>query len=96
LAQFYAGLVCEKLENRLPSALDAYRKLLQQQNGAYTVHNKWIEENDRPCEVIRISMIECRSRGILDYGEFAEVLDRQREQITGGKEIKGKGQLSLF
>jgi hypothetical protein len=38
LAQFYTGVLCKKLEQRVPGALHAYNELLKHQSGVYKCH----------------------------------------------------------
>lgn len=74
LAQFYTKTVCEKLAARFPAALEAYQALLQTQSPVYTEHEHWIKDHPHLKEAVRFSMIQCRSKGIVDYGEFMHIL----------------------
>ena len=76
LAQFYTKTVCEKLAARFPAALEAYQALLQTQSPVYTEHEQWIKDHPHLKEAVRFSMIQCRSEGIVRYGDFMEVLQR--------------------
>jgi hypothetical protein len=81
LAQFYTGVVCKKLEQRMPAALNTYQELLKFQTGPYKAHLAWVPEDQQGREIIRVSMIECRSQGITASEAFAEVLRRHGRQI---------------
>lgn len=76
LAQFYTKTVCEKLAARFPAALEAYQALLQTQSPVYTEHEHWIKDHPHLKEAVRFSMIQCRSEGVVRYGDFMEVLQR--------------------
>jgi hypothetical protein len=83
LAQFYTQILCMRLEHRMPAALEAYQALLKKQSGPYTAHLKWVEFDERGGEIIRISMIECRSRGITASSNFSEAIKRYRLGVRG-------------
>lgn len=83
LAQFYTSVLCRRLEHRMPAALAAYESLLAKQNGPYRAHEAWVKDHAQAGEVVRVSMIECRSRGITASGDFAEAIKRYREGIRG-------------
>jgi hypothetical protein len=50
LAQFYCGLVCERLESRFLGVTEAYLKLLEKQAGSYTIHLNWVPPNSTRSE----------------------------------------------
>jgi hypothetical protein len=81
LSQFYTAIVCEKLKHRIPSALKAYKKLLDFQTGPYLSHLDWSENDLSAGEIIRVSMIQCRSQNVTKYTEFKNVLEKHREGI---------------
>jgi hypothetical protein len=80
IAQFYTGAICLKMKDRYPAALRAYEALLTLQCGPYLVHKEWVKTpgtevvSARAGEVIRASMVECRSRGTQQYSEFLKTL----------------------
>ena len=82
LAQFYAKVICKKLETRFPAAWDAYERLLKLQSGPYLVHEDWTEGSEAAGEVVRISMITCRSTNTTKLGRF-EVIRRQQAERLG-------------
>lgn len=82
LAQFYTSVVCQKLELRYPAALEAYEKLLERQGSAYVVHKGWAKEHPSRGEVVRISMIKCRTRGQVKYKDFLETVGNEAGAIT--------------
>ena len=92
LAQFYTSVVCNKLKPRMPAALDAYDKLLKHQSEPYRVHEGWwkseaseqSEEKKNQIsmgEVVRISMIECRSQNEKIYDNFAGIIGKHRSHL---------------
>ncbi|HEV2491961.1 MAG TPA: hypothetical protein VG204_02695 [Terriglobia bacterium] len=82
LAQFYTKVICKKLETRFPSGWEAYERLLKLQSGPYLVHEDWTEGNEAIGEVVRISMITCRSTNTVRPGRF-EVIRRQQAGRLG-------------
>jgi hypothetical protein len=70
-----------ELESRIPAAFVAYQQLLKLQSGAYTIHTRWVPENQAAGEIIRVSMIEGRSQGIRDIESFEQLLEINRERI---------------
>jgi len=93
LAQFYTSVLCQRLEQRMPAALAAYKVLLAKQSGPYRAHEAWVKDHPQAGEVIRVSMIECRSQGITDAKEFEAAIKKYREGIRGTKPRPGKQQL---
>jgi hypothetical protein len=83
LAQFYTQVVCKRIGHRMPAALDAYRALLSKQSGPYKAHLNWVQDNENGGEIVRVSMIECRSKGIQASSEFAGAIRRNRMGIRG-------------
>lgn len=81
LSQFYTAVVCEKLVSRIPSALEAYKKLLDFQTGPYKAHLDWSSDNLSAGEIIRVSMIQCRSRSVIQYPEFKNILEMHQQGI---------------
>src|SRR5690606_22172982 len=70
LAQFYTQAVCTLLEPRFPAARMAYEALLAKQRGTYKEHLKWVDNDERGGEIVRVAMIECRSRGMKHAKDF--------------------------
>ena len=85
LAQFYTGVLCRRLEQRMPMANVAYEALLNKQSGAYRAHLQWAKNEDQAGEIVRISMIECRSQGIMETNGFTAAIDKYRQGIRGRK-----------
>lgn len=77
LAQFYTSVICEKLSVRFPEALITYRKLLEIDTGAYKAHTEWATNEKSRGEIIRVSMIKCRTQMITDYDAFKELLENE-------------------
>jgi hypothetical protein len=85
LAQFYTKVISRRLQERMPAALHAYEALLKEQSGPYRAHLHWVEGDERGGEIVRVSMIECRSRGITASSNFSEAINRYRLEIRGRK-----------
>lgn len=83
LAQFYTEVICEQIKQRLPTAVNAFEKLLEGQSDVYREHKNWLteEHSEHVGETIRISMLECRSRGICSKGRFQQVLNDYRDKF---------------
>lgn len=86
LAQFYAQVICRRLGPRMPTALQAYEALLEKQSGPYKAHRKWVGDDERGGEIVRVSMIECRSKGLTAANSFTTALRRYRNGVRGSKE----------
>jgi len=84
LAQFYTASICSKLEHRFPSVQQAYKSLLALQSGPYRVHEEWLngQDKDRAGEVLRMSMIRCRSTGITKLADFQFVRRQSRRGLN--------------
>ena len=80
LAQFYTASICRKLQQRFPSAWEAYESLLKHQSGPYCVHEPWIKDTAAG-EVLRITMIACRSNGITKLVEFESAREQHRKEL---------------
>ena len=83
LAQFYTKVICTRLQDRMPAALQGYEALLKEQSGPYRAHLNWVESDERGGEIVRVSMIECRSRGITASSNFSEAIKRYRFGVRG-------------
>ena len=83
LAQFYTQVICRRLERRMPSALATYEKLLEKQSGPYRAQLGWVEDDEHGGEIIRVSMIECRSKGLIEASVFNEAIKRYRIGVRG-------------
>lgn len=78
LAQFYTRAICRKLDQRMPSALQAFETLLKHQSHIYQDFQTWAERSRHQGEVVRFSMIQCRTMGTTEYGTFLETLQSPR------------------
>ena len=83
LAQFYTSVLCRRLDQRMPAALKAYEVLLEKQSGPYRAHEAWVEDHAQAGEIVRVSMIECRSQGITKGDKFVAAIKKYREGIRG-------------
>ncbi len=84
LAQFYTASICSKLEHRFPNVQRAYENLLALQSGPYRVHEEWFngQDQDRAGEVVRMTMIRCRSVGITKFTDFQSVRKQYRQGLS--------------
>lgn len=82
IAQHYTETICAKLRSRLPSAAEAFEKVLLCQSEPYGFHKTWRIEDGARGEVVRVSMIECRARRLTDYRVFLQVLDAYGGQLS--------------
>lgn len=78
LAQYYARVVCRRLDERFPPALTAFDGLVSTQSRIYTDFQTWLQHCKQPGEVVRFTMIHIRTNGILDYGYFRNELEQLR------------------
>lgn len=83
LAQFYTKVVCEQIEQRFPAAKEAFEELLKNQSEVYKEHENWSkkEASGHLGETVRISMIECRSKGILERDRFQKIVERSQSNF---------------
>ena len=83
LAQFYTQVICEQIEPKLPAAKNAFEKLLDVQSTIYKEHQKWStsEDSEHVGETVRISMLECRSKGIIEASYFRSILEKYRNNF---------------
>ena len=89
IAQFYTEVVSRKLETRNPLVLPAYKKLTDIQRGPYRVHEEWAKRKsagrDVPMpqagEIVRATLVQCRSRHISDYGVMKQVIANSAKQL---------------
>jgi hypothetical protein len=82
LAQFYTEAVCRRLESRHPEILEAFEKFLNKQSGPYRAHLDWAKDVETRNEIIRNSMIQCRSViGTTQYEAFLLMMDHHTELI---------------
>lgn len=86
LAQFYTQVVCKRLEKRMPAALKAYQVLLEKQSSRYKAQLEWVGDDKNSSEIIRVSMIECRSTGLTKSSAFSEAVKRYRIDLRGPKQ----------
>jgi hypothetical protein len=83
LAQYYTETICSRLEPRMPSALAAYHALLQHQSAPYQAQLSWTEGGRRSSEIIRVSMLEFRSKGLESHADFTSAVNRYRVGVRG-------------
>lgn len=90
IAQFYTGVICRKLAARFPQALAAFDALLEHQSGPYAVHQEWAKEHPAAGEVVRVSMIECRSQNTTNYVTFTGALERHQGVLSAKQPSRPK------
>ena len=91
IAQFYTEVVARKLETRNPPVLPAYQKLTDIQQGPYRVHEEWAKRKsagkDTPMpqagEIVRATIVQCRSRHVSDYGVMKQIIESSANQLAG-------------
>ena len=81
LAQFYTEIVCKNTAPRQPNAKLAFERLLKNQAPPYTDYRTWAQGHNRSGEIVRFSMIDCRSKGITTYQDFLEQLKETAENL---------------
>lgn len=78
LAQFYAEVLCRRVQARMPGAQSVFFALLAKQAPPYRADLDWVKDGERVGEVIRVSMIECRSQGLQRAAAFTAAVERHR------------------
>ncbi len=81
LAQFYTGIVCNRVEDRAPGTVEAFKALLKYQSEAYTLFQSWTQNRERAHEIIRSAMVHTRKRKLVQYQDFLDEIDRNRERM---------------
>lgn len=83
LAQFFTEHLCRELGDRLPGALPAFERLRDCQPLQYRAYRDWVgpETTDRG-EIIRVSMIECRRKGVTGAADFRRTISRYRASVA--------------
>ncbi len=81
LAQFYTGAVCERMAERRPSPVGAFKHLLDNQEGPYLAHKDWTAPNESAGEIVRKAMVEYRMRPEGGYERFRDLLMRARRDL---------------
>ena len=88
LAQFYTGVVCSKLDQRLPAAKVAYERLLEHQAAAYTAHRGWTQPEEAGGEIVRLAMIQARTNREVKYETFRRLLEAHRQTLNRGRPLR--------
>jgi hypothetical protein len=91
IAQFYTQVVSRKLETRNPAVLPAYQRLTAIQRGPYRVHEEWAKRKTgdkdtvlpQAGEIVRATLVQCRSRGVDDYGMMKQIIQSSAKQLAG-------------
>lgn len=78
IAQYYTEAVCRNLETRFPDTIMAFSNLLKKQATPYTHFKKWSLPETASGEIVRLSMIACRSQGLTEYKDFLTVMRRYK------------------
>ncbi len=77
IAQFYTEVVCQRISDRYPKALEAFNQILKNQSPPYTTYRSWFPQNAfavEAMEAMHASIIICRSKHIKVSEIFAEVI----------------------
>lgn len=78
LAQFYTEVFCNRQNGQAPELLGAFNDLLEIQRNNdltwYTCFENWAKEHGHRNEIIRVAMIETRTRGIQDYQDYLSLI----------------------
>lgn len=91
LAQFYTAVLCRRLADRMPAAFDAYKQLLAKQSGPYKAHLAWVKGDEQGGEIVRVTMIECRSQGMTEAKAFSEAIKKYRDGIRARSKTESVG-----
>ena len=91
IAQFYTEVISRKLETRNPPVFPAYKKLTDIQQGPYRVHEEWAKRKSgdkdtllpQAGEIVRATLVQCRSRGVDDYGMMRQIIQSAARQLAG-------------
>lgn len=80
LAQYYAWLVCKRIDESLSGVLKAYESLLDKQHGPYRAHEPWVK--DFTPEHVRLAMLHTRrDRPVIDVDFFTNALESAKAQL---------------
>ena len=85
LAEYYAGVVSDRLASRAPEMPIAYERLQAMSGGPYVAHKRWIADRVEPGEVVRLSLVETRKKGIQDLDEFEFMIEEGWERLHSPK-----------
>jgi hypothetical protein len=80
LAQYYTWAVCRSVEDKRPSLLEAFERVLTLQPEPYHAFFEWRPEAERAGEIIRSGLINTRARPILELHSFRATLHEIRMQ----------------
>lgn len=83
LAQFYTEAACDRLAARFPQARQTFDALLDKQNEVYKEHRQWLGATSHTGEIVRVSMIECRTRNIQSPNDFRGIVKKHHKSVTG-------------
>src|SRR5215813_14517879 len=81
LAQFYAAIICRRLDGRAPGLWNAFERLLTVQSPTYNEFKKWSEPGERAGEILRFSMIGGRKKKLVTYEAFLSEMAKVRERV---------------
>src|SRR5688500_5194638 len=81
LAQFYAAVICTRLDGKAPGTWEAFKTLLTVQSEPYKVFQSWTEPNERAGEILRFSTIGTRKKKLVTYEAFLAEMDKVRERV---------------
>lgn len=79
LAQYYTVRVLDRLARQLPTAKDAYEKLLPHQASEYHTHVSWLDRYQP--EEVRDAMLATRRKGVGTVDGFNAALEEARKRL---------------
>lgn len=82
LAQFFTAQCCKDMSTRHPLAVSTYETLLNNQSAAYQIHTEWVSDRQSSgSEIVRFSMLECRSLAQVEHHHLAVALAENRTRL---------------
>lgn len=75
IAQHYTEVVCERIYDRYPKALEAFLLLREVQSKPYTGYTEWYPDDVQTGEALRASILTCRTERITKITDFQQVIN---------------------
>ncbi len=89
LAQFFTAQCCKDMGTRHPLAVSTYEILLNNQPAAYQIQTEWVNDHHgSSSEIVRFSMLECRTLAKVDHDSFTAALAENRARMLRIKAAK--------
>jgi len=93
LAQYYTLVVCKKIIDKYPAAMDAFDKLLTKQSKPYWSFTEWSENSENMGELVRYCLIRSRKQSITKYADFLKAI-AEGKMIIGRETLHQKSSFS--